>query len=396
MKMTYGLVLPCDSYYLFSNMQGKMGMRTFMPEVGCQIGQMRVAVATARGAAKVFDKTWGTYYETWIESLDHKYSMPCFNKEPGNEWYLSQEQHGDDFTSYGEKGGSSRYLQRRIYYYTLMSGADYMAEEWGLNCSYSDMNTFELSPYGFAKKEFIDFTQEIGGVQARVPFAIVLPTEYEAPEVLDIFGKYRFGEHRSTYLLRDMNDSEAKIVNHAEDVLKFFFGRNEDETYGNEGHVLTNSRFGDMFDIIYEDAPKEVFKKYDMLIDASYDGGFLAENKNLGIKIVSSHSFDTLARKVNEEACKVLPVTVSGLHWVLSDGEGKRYLTIFNNEGNNRTLELGDDVMHEADMTVAVKFNIPNSFKCVKCGTDKVKIEKKDDNTYFVTIPAAGFGIFEY
>ena len=396
MKMTDGLILPCDSYYLFSNMQGKLGMRTFMPEVGCQIGQMRVAVATARGAAGVFGRTFGTYYETWMESHDHKYSMPCFNKEPGNEWYLSQEQHGDDFTSYGEKGGSSRYLQKRIYFYTLMSGADYMAEDWGLNCSYSSMVTFELSPYGLAKKDFIDFASDVGKISARVPFAIVLPTEYEAPEVLDIFGKYRFGEHRCTYMLRDMNDEEARYVNHAEDVLKFLFGRDEDNTYGTEGHTITNSRFGDLFDIIYEDAPEEVFKKYDALIDASIDSGFINAKKNDGYKIFSSLDFDKLAADVNNEARKILPVTVDGLHWLLSDGEEKRYLTIFNNEGNNRNLTDGDCIIRDADRVVTVTFKEPGSLSLIKHGYDVPEVIKCNEYTYKVKVPAAGFAIFEY
>ena len=396
MKMADGLILPCDSYYLFSNMQGKLGMRTFMPEVGCQIGQMRVAVATARGAAGRFGRTWGTYYETWMESNDHKYSMPCFNKEPGNEWYLSQEQHGDDFTSYGEKGGSSRYLQKRIYFYTLMSGADYMAEEWGLNCSYSDMNTFELSPYGFAKKDFIDFAAKVGKIKARVPFAIVLPMEYEAPEVLDIFGKYRFGEHRGTYMRHDMNDTEARYVNHAEDVLKFFFGRDEDNTFGTEGHPITNSRFGDMFDIIFEDAPDEVLKRYDALIDASCDSGFADAKKNSGYRIFESLDFDKLANDVRCTAGAIMPVNVDGLHWVLSEGEGKRYLTVFNNEGNNRTLECGDDIIREADKTVTVSFKEPCELKLAKHGFDAPEVTKTDAKTYKVMVPAAGFAIFEY
>ena len=396
MRKTDGLILPCDSYYLFTKMQGRLGMRTFMPEVGCQIGQMRVAVALTRAMAKLYGKTFGTYYETWMESADHKYSMPCFNKEPGNEWYLTQEMHGDDFTSYGEKGGSSRYLQNRIYYYTLMSGADYMAEEWGLNCSYSSMVTFELSPYGLAKKEFIDFTQKVGKLCANIPFAIVLPNEYEAVEVLDIFGKYRMGEHRSTYMLRDMNENEKKIINHAEDVLKFFFGRDEDNIYGTEGHTITNSRFGDLFDIIYEDAPKEVLNKYALLIDASDSGKFKAEHKNSALRIEDSLDFDKLTHTVNETAKAVLPVTVNGLHWLLTDGDNKRYLTIFNNEGNNRTLEGGDCIMREADRTVDVTLLHPGEIRCIKHGTEAPKIHKKDIKTYSVTIPAAGFAIIEY
>ena len=174
---TDGFILPCDSYYLFTDMQDKLGMRTFMPEVGWQIPQMRIAVALARGVAQASGKLWGTYYETWIGTIEEGYSMPCYNTEPGNEWYLTQETHPDDFTTCGANGGSSRYLQRRIYYYSLMSGADYMAEEWGLNCSYSNMQTFELSEYGMAKKDFINTTLGMKGIKANVPFAVVVQSQ---------------------------------------------------------------------------------------------------------------------------------------------------------------------------------------------------------------------------
>ena len=90
-----------------------------MPEVGCQIAQMRQAVSLARGMARASKKTWGTYYECWRESREDGkfyYTMPCFNSDPSNEWYLTQKLHPDDFTSHGENGGSSRLLQNRIYY----------------------------------------------------------------------------------------------------------------------------------------------------------------------------------------------------------------------------------------------------------------------------------------
>lgn len=390
-------ILPCDSYFLFSRMQDKLGMRTFMPEVGCQIAQMRIAVALARGTATAANKTWGTYYETWMESTDHKYSMPCFNKEPGNEWYLTQETHSDDFTSYGEVGGSSRHLQKRIYYHTLMSGADYMAEEWGLNCSYADMNTFELSPYGFAKKEFIDFTQDMRSVKATIPFAIVLPTTYECVEITDPFMPYSFAQHRDTYMYRNMSESEKLIVNHAEDVLKFIYGRNEDKIYGTEGHTLTNSRFGDLFDIIYADASDEVFAKYDALIDASHDGSFAEAKKGTSLKIFASNDFDKLAHEINEAASALLPCVADNLHWILStDGEDRRFVTVFNNEGNNRNLTTGDDLISEAAADVTLSFKAACTPKCIKHGTEAVTLTKVDDTTYTLHLPPAGFAILEY
>ena len=75
--------------------------------------------------------------------------------------------------SHGKNGGSSRLLQERIYYHSLLSGADYMAEEWGLNCSYTAMEDFTLSDYGRVKKDFINTALDFRGICADVPFAIV-------------------------------------------------------------------------------------------------------------------------------------------------------------------------------------------------------------------------------
>lgn len=272
-----------------------------------------------------------------------------------------------------------------------------MAEEWGLNCSYSDMNTFELSPYGYAKKEFIDFTQEHRNIKAEVPFAIVLPAEYECVEITDALTEYSTLLNRNEYMYRGMNAGEKKIVNHAESVLHFIFGRDEKKIYGTEGHTLTNSRFGDLFDIIYEDAPDEALSKYSALIDASCDGVFSEAKKNTGLKIFRSNDFDKLAHSINSEAERILPCMADSLLWLLSEDEdGHRFVSVFNNEGNNRNLETGDELIREADARVKLSFKEPCELRCVKHGTENVSIHKADEKTYYVDIPAAGFAIFEY
>ena len=224
MEETDGRILPCDSYYLFTKSQDELGMNTFMPEVGCQIAGMRIAVALSRGIASYSGKRWGTYYETWI-CVDGKCSMPCYNTDPRNEWYLTQETHPDDFTSFGENGGSSRYLQERIYYHSLMSGADYMAEEWGLNNSYSDMKTFDLSPYGKVKKDFINDSLKMKGMKAYTPFAVVLPMDYKCVQIANPFENYTVGNHRIEYMRYPLVNEEKDYIGHVEDVIKLFFGR---------------------------------------------------------------------------------------------------------------------------------------------------------------------------
>ena len=396
MDETLGYVLPCDSYFLLHRMQNELGMKTFMPEVGWQIADMRIAVATTRGIADGAGKKWGTYYETWIASpTEFDASMPCFNDDPSNEWYLTQDLHPDNFTEHGKAGGSSRLLQKRIYYYSLMSGADYLAEEWGLNCSYSDMNTFDLSEYGIAKKEFIDFARNYKTVKAVIPFAIVLPKEYSCVEIHNPFRVRKIDQFNDNYMLMPVDDKQKAFNGYVENVLKLMY-ESYGERYGNEGHVMTNSRFGDLFDIIYEDAPEETLKKYDTLIDASPDKRFAKANGEK-YRVLTGENLEKLEHDIKARSEEIMPVTVDGLHWLVSkDNEGKRFLSIFNNEGNYRARPVGDTVDRKADRRVKVSFKESANLNPIKLCSEDVKIERIDDKNYFVTVPAAGFVIFEY
>lgn len=395
MEETLGYVLPCDSYFLLHRMQDELGMKTFMPEVGWQIADMRIAVATSRGIAKQTGKLWGTYYETWIAApTEFDASMPCFNDDPSNEWYLTQDLHPDNFTEHGAAGGSSRLLQKRIYYYSLMSGADYLAEEWGLNCSYSDMNTFELSEYGIAKKEFVDFARNYKNVKAVAPFAIVLPKKYACVEIHNPFRVRKIGQFNDNYMLMPIDEEQKKYNGFVEDVLKLVY-ESYGERYGNEGHVMTNSRFGDLFDIIYEDAPEETLCKYDTLVDASPDGNF-AKKFGAKYRVLTCENLEKLEHDIKARAKEIMPVTVDGLHWLLSENEDKRFLSIFNNEGNYRARPVGDTIDRNADRRVKVTFKDETNLVPVKLCSEEVKIEKADEKTYYVTVPATGFAIFEY
>ena len=395
MADTDNAILPCDSYFLATKLQDEMGMNTFMPEVGCQIPLMRLAVALARGVAKSTGKTWGAYYECWREVPGVGYCMPCFNSDPSNEWYLPQSMHGDDFSSYGENGGSSRLLQNRIYFHALMSGADYFSEEWGLNCSYSDMDTFELSEYGQVKKDFINTALTLQNIKAEIPFAIVLPKSYACIELPDIFTPWKIGEHRSDYLSSQLTPEETEYFGHMEDVLKLFFARNG-EVIGNEGHVLTNSRFGDVVDIIYEDAPMEAMQAYEYLIDATPSGDFAKAMAGKGLKILESGDLETLAAAVEALIPQVMYAYVDGLHWVLSTGEnGRRFVTIFNNEGNERDLDKGNIIHSEADRTVRLSLNEPCDLKIIAQSKMECSTELRTELSYMVTVPAAGFVVLE-
>lgn len=389
-----GHILPVDSGFAAMKMENELGMRSFMPEVGGQIPQMRQQVALTRGIAENNGKTWGVYYECWFHRKNVGFTMPCFNTEPGNEWYLPQELHGDDFSSYGPNGGSSRLLQRRIFYYALMSGAHYVGEEWGLNCSYTDMKEFTLSEYGEVKKEFINTAEDLGTLKTITPFAVVLPKDYEVLEIVSKYDSYKVGDHRDAYMKIPLDPEKKAYYGHVVDVLLSIFGT-YGESYGNESHTLTNSRFGDMFDIIYEDAGEQIFKKYAYLIDATEEGNFAAKQPNLNV--LRSDDLEALAVQIEALAPQLMPCTVDGLHWLVSYGQdGRRYLSIFNNEGNDRDMALGNVIDHRADRRVKVTFKEAAQLRIVRSFCDGIKLERIDDKNWYITVPATELVILSY
>ncbi len=85
------------------------------------------------------------------------------------------------------------------------------------------------------------------------------------------------------------------------------------------------------------------------------------------------------------------------LLWLLSEDEnGHRFVSVFNNEGNNRNLITGDELIREADACVTLSFKEPCELRCIKHGAEGISIYKKDEQTYLIDISAAGFAILEY
>ena len=85
---------------------------------------------------------------------------------------------------------------------------------------------------------------------------MVLPLDYTCVELPNIFKRAtpRITDRRGEYMTIPLSAAETERFGHVESVLTLLFNRLPDEVSGNEGHVLTNGRFGDVFDIIYADA----------------------------------------------------------------------------------------------------------------------------------------------
>ena len=166
------------------------------------------------------------------------------------------------------------------------------------------MHDFTLSKYGQVKKDFINQALKMGKIKAKIPFAIVIPSKYSCIELPDIFTSWNIGEHKTTYMEGPLTKDEIDYFGHVEDVLKLIFARVEN--CGNEGHVLTNSRFGDLFDIIYDDTTFDGLKNYEYLIDATPNDEFIKAKSNQSLNILSSANLDELSIAINNLTKKIL------------------------------------------------------------------------------------------
>ena len=136
---------------------------------------------------------------------------------------------------------------------------------------------------------------------------------------------------------------------------------------------------------------------YDYLIDATKEGSFIKAKAETKLKILDSSDISALEKELGMLIKEVMPCYTDSLCYLVStDENGKRYLSVFNNEGNERSLKKGDIIHREADKKIKITFKEPVSVRIIKEGAGKIKLEKENDFTYFATVPAAGFMILSF
>ena len=150
-----------------------------------------------------------------------------------------------------------------------------------------------------------------------------------------------------------------------------------------------------MFDIIYDDAPDSALKNYKYLIDATKEGNFL-KKKGEQFNVIDSSDLNKLEKTLKDLEKEIMPCYVEGLPYIVSTNEkGENFLTIFNNEGNERDENVGDIIHHEADKTVRVSFKEKPNLEVVYQSL-KLEITKIDDKTYDILVPATVVTIMKF
>lgn len=360
LEETGGRLIPCDSAMMATNFEFKAGARFVMPEIGAQTPLANIQIAYARGMAKAYSKSFGAYYETWG---GRPFSVCTYFENDQNEWNIRQ---ADDFPfkALGGEGGSSRSLQRRLYLYSYLAGASFVSEEWGLHNTFFDGRDFELSLYGRVKKDFLDFVNKYEQGTFHAPIAIVLPKDMQ---VLCNINDTSFNHGlRIPYENPELTQRELKIA----EGIKILMGETVSQ-YGNETKTLPNSNLPDAFDIIHEDC-EAAFSAYEYLVDLTFNPSFAKKHRK-------AISVDEAKTKIFE----LMPCTVyGGLHWFVNKLSDGWYLTVFNNDGVDKSVENGERIIADAARTAVIE---------IKHGQNLIPLEgvreiNKSDSKYYVPL----------
>lgn len=357
---TGGRLIPCDSAMMAANLEFKLGAKRVMPEIGAQTPLANIQLSYARGMAKAYKGSFGAYYEPWGGK---PFSVCTYFKDGINEWNIKSE--GDfPFKALGGEGGSSRSLQRRIYIYSYLAGASFLSEEWGLHNTFIDDENFELSPYGLVKKEFLSFISKYDQGKFYAPIAIVLPKDMMA--LANVYNSSFNQSLEMPYENKGTQERDKKIA----EKIRELMGQSA-SGFGNEYRTLPNSNIPDAFDIIHEDC-ESVLGEYEYLVDLSFNPAFKKKHGNI-----------MSPKEAVEKISELMPCRVSGgLHWFVNRLKNGWYLTVFNNDGIEKSVEYGEKANPEAERTAKVE---------LKSGLNLLPLEgskeiKRIDGKFFVTL----------
>lgn len=366
-KETDGYLLPCDSFLLAYPLEIKQGAKRFMPEIGAQTENTRMQIAFARGMAKMSKTHFGAYYEPWG---GEPFSACNYHRQGLNEWNHSNDTF--PFDTFGGSGGSSRSLQMRLHLYAYMAGAEFITEEWGMCNTFYDWEDFEITPYGAVKLNFLSFTRKYKNIGKIItPVAVVLPKWLD---VLDDICRDR--ADIGDYALSPKRGKEYRSI---KKVLREIFCDTAPMA-GNETEYLLNYFLPDAIDVVTEDYINT--EDYEYLINLTGNKN-LAENK----KIITPEELPEVFE--NAMPCKVS----GGLHHMVTKTDNdKFYLMILNNSGVSRTVQHGEKLLSEADKTVSVTTKNNKNIKMLAGNSSIVK----ENNEYFISVPAGGWFFGEF
>ncbi len=252
--LTYGQVISVTGFAQFHHAALRLGAKNIMPEIGSQVPLTALQIAFARGAAREYGKPFGVYYEPWGGS-----PFGCVCALAFSPWYAGVQKLQKKMGEYriGQEYGSSRSLQRRLFFYSWLAGAAYLSEEWGAENYFSDWEDYSLTEYGEIVQDFRVISHQYSRPKPVVPVALIMP---EGTFGVDI--RYIAGNAKKLYQVAPTDLFHEQLAAFATDVL----AAEVQIGSGKESANLTPSPWISSFDVLSAEVPEEILKKYQFLV----------------------------------------------------------------------------------------------------------------------------------
>lgn len=339
-----------NGHYPWHHYAAEFGFDQIGSEIGENINNYQWHLALNRGAARQYHLPWFIDFSAW-----HGPSITDYSE--GRIW---GENSGADY-------GHSMSLFERSLFVSYMAGAGQItAEAGGAIAFLTDVDEngyYRLSPYGEVCKRFYDFTQahpDIG--TPYTPFALVLDYYH---------GAYPGFEDRKAFGFFPYTPGDDMTWN----LVDLIWPGGWEVMGKKEKGTLVSTPYGDVFDVLLQNAPQDVLNSYPCLILSGdihlsaeeltryhayvAQGGTLVMNSvyltqfpnsgfgevvdsveergvGMGRMIAYGPDYDVRALEgiLRAELARLVPFTVSpGVEYLVNVAEDCIYLTLVNNDG---------------------------------------------------------------
>lgn len=396
-----GVMYSMNGHYPWHHYAGEAGFDVLGSEIGENINSYQWHLALNRGAARQYRTPWFVDFSSWHGASVLDYS------------------ENSVWGSYGSPdGGHSLSLFERSMLISYMAGADSLVVEAGDIICFTDQG--DLSPMGEVCKKLYAFFKSLPERgSSYTPFALVLDYYH---------GTYGGSGEKLSFNSFEWKDGDymTRAI-----VRMLWPGGFEIAQGGNEKGTLANSRYGDVFDVVLDNAPFDVLDSYPVLI-FSGDMEYSAENaekyeryvQNGGIILANTRYKDMLSwaaecenvifygpdyllsqqqpfvESLGNEILKLskalIPFEIDGnVEYAVNIAADKIYLTLINNDGVAKYP--GKPVKINESKTSAVKIAFTGNYRvesvCDIYNNLPVEDESGEIN---LTLGPGGIGVLEY
>lgn len=225
-----------NGHYPWHHYAGMVGYENIGTEIGEGMSSYQLRLAMNRGAAKQYGATWFVDFSQWYGGyiLDYRDSNPVWGENSS------------------VNGGHSLNLMERSFLLSFMAGADATIAEGGQYIAYDSQGN--ITPYGELCQKLYAFTSKYYDIGTTyTPYAVILD-KYHGMDMAGadkVFGTFLYDEP-DIFTYNFFND--------------YIWPGALEGTGKDESSVMANTKYGDSFDLLLQDASYELLETYPVLI----------------------------------------------------------------------------------------------------------------------------------